>query len=148
MLRRVVGTARGWRIGSWVVLGIASVITLLSVALVFGALHNDRAIAANLGTAVAEVDQVLGNRTIIRYETPDGVAHSPPNGVLYPQGLEAGKRVRIEYDTTEPELVKVAGRTWVLTLLPAGLTMLITWAVAGPLWWWLRSRASRPVAPR
>lgn len=122
------------------VLSVACLITLLCVTLVLGAFRNDRAISANLGTATAEVEQVLFERTIIRFETPDGVAHSPADGVLYPRGLAAGQLVRIEYDTTNPDLARVAGRTWVLTLLPVGTTALITWAVAGPLLWWLRSR--------
>lgn len=120
---------------------MAAVITLLCAVLVFAALRNDRAIAANPGTATAQVEQVVFDRTIIRYETPDGVAHSPSNGVLYPDGLTAGQLVRIEYDTTNPDLAKVAGRTWLLSLLPAGTTVLFSWLVAGPLLWWLRSRA-------
>ncbi|WP_228713610.1 MULTISPECIES: DUF3592 domain-containing protein [Prauserella] len=131
---------RALRIGAWVVLGVAAVITLLCATLVFGALRNDRAIAANHGIATAQVDQVLFDRTIIRFDTPDGVTHSPSNGVLYPDGLNAGQLVRIEYDTTNPDLAKVAGRTWLLTLLPVGTTALFTWLVAGPLLWWIRSR--------
>ncbi|MEU3273787.1 DUF3592 domain-containing protein [Saccharomonospora sp. NPDC006951] len=137
--------------GFGAILGVAAVITLLGVTLVFAALRNDQAISAHLGTANAQVDQVLFDRTIIRFETPDGVAHSPENGVLYPGGLSAGQLIRIEYDTTDPELAKVAGRTWLLTLLPVGSTVLITWLIAGPLLWWLRSklraerRAAEPV---
>ncbi|MBK1784167.1 DUF3592 domain-containing protein [Prauserella cavernicola] len=141
---------RALRIGGWVVLGVAGVITLLCATLVFGSLRGDRAIAANHGVATAQVDQVFFDRTIIRFETPDGVAHSPSNGVLYPDGLAAGQLVRIEYDTTNPDLAKVAGRTWLLTLLPTGMMVLITWAIAGPLLWWLRSRrrkaAEQPAA--
>ncbi len=129
-----------WRIGARVVLGLAVVLTLLCVALVFAAIRNDRAITAHLGTANARVEQVSFDRTIIRYETPDGVSHSPANGVLYPDGLAEGDLVWIEYDVTDPELARVAGRTWVLTLLPLGTTILFTWLVAGPLLWWLRSR--------
>ncbi|MEU6641119.1 DUF3592 domain-containing protein [Saccharomonospora sp. NPDC046836] len=132
---------RALRIGVWAVLGVAGVITLLCVTLVFAALRNDRAISANLGATNAQVDQVFFDRTIIRFETPDGVAHSPANGVLYPGGLEAGQLIRIEYDTTNPELAKVAGRTWLLTLLPTGTTVLVTWLIAGPLLWWLRARS-------
>lgn len=132
---------RVWRVSGWVVLGVASLITLLCVTLVFAALRNDRAISANLGTATAQVEQVSFDRAIIRFDTPDGVSHNPANGVLYPEGLQAGQLVRIEYDTTDPELARVAGRTWVLTLLPVTTTVLITWLVAGPLLWWIRTRA-------
>jgi hypothetical protein len=128
------------RLGSWGVLGAASVITLLGVVLVMGAFRNDQLIAENHGTATALVEQVMFDRTLIRYETPDGVSHSPENGVLYPDGLTAGQLVRIEYDTTDPELAKVAERTWLLTLLPVSTTLLVTWLVAAPLAWFLRSR--------
>jgi len=61
-------------------------------------------------------------------------------GVLYPAGLVAGDLVRIEYDATDPDLARVAGRTATLTLLPLGSTVLITWAVAIGLLWWIRHR--------
>ena len=128
------------RLGSWVVLGVASLITLLGVVLVLGAFRNDQVIAENRGIATGQVEQVLFDRTLVRYETPDGVSHSPENGVLYPEGLTAGQLVRIEYDTTDPELAKVAGRTWLVTLLPVASTLLITWLVAAPLLWFLRTR--------
>lgn len=128
------------RLGSWAVLGVASVITFLSVVLVLGAVRNDHVIAENRGTATAQVEQVVFDRTLVRYETPGGVAHNPQNGVLYPDGLEEGQLVRIEYDTTDPELAKVADRTWLLTLLPVGSTLLFTWFVAVPLVWLSRSR--------
>lgn len=137
---------RAWRVGARVVLGVAGAITLLCVLLVFAAIRNDNAITSELGTATAQVERVNFDRTIIRYETPDGVAHSPENGVLYPEGLAKGQLVRIEYDTTDPELARVAGRTWLLTLLPVGTTILVTWLVAGPLLWWLRSRLRGLVA--
>lgn len=139
----LVRDGRVWRVSACAVLAVASVITLLCVTLVFGALRNDRAISANQGTAIAEVEQVSFDRAIIRFETPDGVAYSPANGVLYPAGLSAGQLIHVEYDRTDPDLVRVAGRTWLLTLLPLGSTVGITWLLAGPLLWWLRSRARR-----
>jgi hypothetical protein len=135
------------RIGRMVVLGLASVITLLCVTLVLGAWRNDQAITDHLGRATGQVDRVMFDRTIVRFETPDGVSHSPPNGVLYPQGLSTGQLIRIEYDRTDPELARVAGRTWVLTLLPVGTTITITWLIAGPLLWWMRSRTRQGAGP-
>ncbi|PXY32044.1 DUF3592 domain-containing protein [Prauserella muralis] len=131
---------RASRVGVWVVLGLASVITLIGVTLVFAGLRNDQAISAHRGVATGQVEEVTWDRTIIRFETPDGIAHSPALGALYPQGLSEGQLIRIEYDTTNPELAKVAGRTWLLTLLPVGSMVGITWLVAGPLLWWLRTR--------
>lgn len=121
-------------------LGVASLITVLCGSLLFAAIRNDSAISGQLGTAQAQVDSVSFDRTIIHYETPDGVVHSPPTGVLYPGGLAAGQLVRIEYDIANPELTRVAGRSAALTLLPLGTTVLFTWLVAGPLLWWIRRR--------
>ena len=134
---------RARRIAWRVALGVASLITVLCITLLFAEIRNDDAIAAQLGTATAQVDSVSFDRTIIHYETPDGIVHSPSNGVLYPAGLVAGQLVRIEYDTSDPELARVAGRSAALTALPLGTTILITWLVAGPLLWWIRLQNSR-----
>ncbi|WP_158886486.1 DUF3592 domain-containing protein [Amycolatopsis anabasis] len=133
-----------WRVA----LAVAVLITVLCVSLVFAAIRNDRAIANHLGTANAQVDSVSFDRTIIRFDTPDGIQHVPSTGVLYPEGLRAGDLVRIEYDTSDPEIARVAGRSAANTLLPLGTTVLFTWLVAGPLLWWLRHRSRRaaPVA--
>lgn len=122
-------------------LTVALLMTLLCVGLLLAAIRNDRAITDHRGVANAQVDSVSFDRTIIRYETPDGIVHIPADGVLYPGGLSTGDLVRIEYDTTNPELARVAGRTAMLTLLPLGTTVLVTWLVAGGLLWWLRYRA-------
>ncbi len=124
-------------------LGVAVLLTVMCVCLVFAAFRNDSAIDSHLGTANATVESVAFDRTIIQYQTPDGIVHSPPTGVLYPSGLAAGQLVAIEYDATNPELTRVAGRTATLTLLPVGTTVLITWLVAGPLLWWLRRLIKR-----
>jgi hypothetical protein len=136
-VRRIV-----WRVA----LGVASLITVLCVTLLFAAIRNDDAIAGQPGTATAQVDSVSFDRTIIDYETPDGIVHSPANGVLYPAGLVAGQLVRIEYDTSDPELARVAGRSAALTVLPLGTTILLTWLVAGPLLWWIRRQDSSVTA--
>lgn len=131
------------RIAWFAVLGVAVLLTVMCVSLVFAAFRNDSAIESHLGTANATVESVAFDRTIIQYQTPDGIVHSPPTGVLYPSGLAAGQLVAIEYDATNPELTRVAGRTATLTLLPVGMTVLITWLVAGPLLWWLRRLIKR-----
>lgn len=123
------------------VLSLALLITVLAGALVVAAYRNDRAITGAMGEANATVTSVGWDRTIVRFQTPDGLLRTPPNGVLYPDGLTEGQLVRVQYSTSDPDLVRVAGRTVVLTLLPAGTTVLFTWLVAGPLVWWLRRRA-------
>lgn len=127
---------------------VATLITALCVGLLLAALKNDHAVTSHLGATNAQVDSVSWGRTIIRFETPDGIVHIPANGVLYPGGLVAGDLVRIEYDTTDPELARVAGRTATLTLLPLGMTAVITWGIAIGLLWWIRYRGRHltPVA--
>ncbi|MFG1639473.1 DUF3592 domain-containing protein [Amycolatopsis sp. NPDC049252] len=129
---------RARRVGWWITLAVASLLTVMCVCLLFAAIRNDRSISGQLGTATATVDSVAFDRTIIHFETPDGIVHSPANGVLYPDGLAAGQLVRIEYDASDPELARVAGRSATLTLLPLGSFVFFTWLVAGPLLWWIR----------
>ncbi|WP_370970313.1 DUF3592 domain-containing protein [Amycolatopsis sp. cg9] len=136
---------RARRVGWWATLGVASLLTVMCVCLLFAAIRNDGAISAQLGTATATVDSVAFDRTIIHFETPDGIVHSPANGVLYPDGLAAGQLVRIEYDASDPELARVAGRSATLTLLPLGSFVFFTWLVAGPLLWWIRRVDKRAV---
>lgn len=134
------------RIARRVVLGVAALITVLCVGLLLAAIRNDQAISSHLGVANAEVDSVAWDRTIIRFETPDGIVHIPANGVLYPHGLIQGDLVRVEYDTADPDLARVAGRTATLTLFPLGMTTLITWVVAGGLLWGIRFRSRRSLS--
>lgn len=124
-------------------LGVAGLLTLLVLVLLLAAYRNDAAIDSNLGTANAEVLSVGWDRTIVRFETPDGAVHISQDGVLYPDGLTEGQLVHVEYDVTDPNLVRVAGRSFTLAFLPVGTTIAITWLVAAPLLWWLRRRAVR-----
>ncbi len=129
---------RARRIGWYAALIVASLVTVLCVSLLFAAIRNDNSISSEMGQATAQVDSVTFDRTIINYATPDGIVHSPANGVLYPAGLVAGQLVNIEYDAGDPELARVAGRSAANTLLPLGSTIFFTWLVAGPLLWWIR----------
>jgi len=123
------------------VLGVAGLLTLLVLVLLLAAYRNDAAIDSHLGTANAEVLWVGWDRTIVRFETPDGAVHISQDGVLYPDGLTEGQLVHVEYDVTDPNLVRVAGRSFTLAFLPVGTTLAITWLAAAPLLWWLRRRA-------
>lgn len=131
------------RIGWYAALVVASLVTVLCVSLLFAAFRNDSSIEAELGQATAQVESVTFDRTIINYATPDGIMHSPANGVLYPAGLAAGQLVNIEYDVGDPELARVAGRSATTTLLPLGSMIFFTWLVAGPLLWWIRRLNAR-----
>ena len=132
---------RAWLIA---VVAAAVLITVMGLLLIVGAWRDDHAIDSRLGHADADVLSSALDRTVVRFTTPDGAAHSPFNGVLYPQDLQAGQRVQVEYDTAHPnDLVRVAGRDYRLTFLPVGMLVGITWAVAAGLIWWLR----RPRTP-
>jgi hypothetical protein len=122
-------------------LGVACVITFLGVVLVVAAWTEDIKIDGDLGRADAEVVSDSFSRTLVLFYTPDGAEHIPQVGVLYPAGLEVGDVVQVEYRQDDPELVRVAGRGAIVTLLPVGLTLVGAWAMVIPAVWWLRRRA-------
>jgi hypothetical protein len=130
--------ARRWVTRGLLALGAA--ITFLGVVLVVAAWTEDIAIDGNTVRVDAEVVSDDFSRTLVRFYTPDGGEHIPQVGVLYPSGLKVGDVVEVEYNQENPELVRVAGRGAVVTLLPVGLTLLVVWAVLIPAVWWLRRR--------
>lgn len=106
-------------------------------ALVWGAWLDDRSIQNDgPGNAVANVRQVETLRTTIDFVDEGGEYRSPENGVLYPVGLEQGQRVRVEYDRSNPDLVRVEGRRWTLTVIPATSVFAVGVLISVPLWWW------------
>lgn len=115
--------------------GLFTVLVILSVA---AAARDDAAIDTRTGEATADVLSTAGPRAVVRFATPDGEVHIPQQGVAYPSDLAAGELVRVEYAVEDPDRVRVAGRTWVVGLLPAALVVVASWLVAGPLAWWLR----------
>jgi hypothetical protein len=124
-------------------------LTLLVLGCVFSGLcllvlgsswYDDQQINAHEGQSVADVLSVSFNRTAVRFVTPNGTVDIPANGLLYPIGLTAGERVRVEYDTANTELVRVAGRDSRLALLPVGTSLLVCWALLVPSIWLLRRR--------
>ena len=56
----------------------------------------------------------------------------------YPRGLTTGETVVVEYALTDPEQVRVAGRSVVDGIVPAVLGVAGVWALLGPLAVWLR----------
>lgn len=130
--------SRRRRVTSVVLLILGLAISMLSLLVLYACWHDDRDITNHIGRADADVLSVVFNRTAVRFVTPDGTVYIPPSGVLYPEGLAAGERVKVEYDTLEPNMVRVAGRDFTLTFLPVGSTILGTWVVVTPLLWWLR----------
>lgn len=121
-----------------VLLVLPALVSFMCAMVVLGAWRNDAAISARTGKATAEVVSVSFARTIIRFTTPDGEVHSPPAGVLYPSGVQPGQLVRIEYDTGNPDLARIADRDVSIGYLPAALTAGAAWLLLAPAGFWLR----------
>ncbi|MET0236672.1 MAG: DUF3592 domain-containing protein [Kibdelosporangium sp.] len=126
------------RVVAITLVAIGATVTLLAIVLVIGAFREDAGLNARSVRTTAEVVSVSFDRTLVRYQTPDGADHIPPDGVGYPAGLQAGQLVEVEYDSAHPDLVKVAGRGAYLSLMPAGTLVLFMWLVIGPVLWWMR----------
>ncbi|GAB3294123.1 DUF3592 domain-containing protein [Parasphingorhabdus pacifica] len=118
-------------------------LTALGLSVVGACFINDRTIEESRGSSVAEVVDTSFFRTVVRFSTDEGKVYIPQNGVLYPAGLKEGQSVRVEYDSRNPELVRVAGRTMVLSLLPVFSSLAIVWAVVLTGVWMLRGRPRR-----
>lgn len=132
------------RVASRLVLTLGGLLTALLMALLLACFINDRTIGSSRGTAVAEVIETSFTRTVVRFDTETGRVFIPPGGVLYPSGLQEGQLVRVEYDKQNPDLVRVAGRTVVVALLPVFSALAVVWAVLLPVYWMLRRAASTP----
>ena len=131
------------RRGSEIVVGIAVVVTALAALALTGAAVDDAAIDADRGLATAEVLDASASRTLIRFAGPNGQAVVPERGVQYPRGLATGDTIAVEYDVSDPEQVRVAGRSVVDGIVPALLGVAGVWAVLGPVAVWLRRRRER-----
>lgn len=110
---------------------VACLVTLQSVLMVMGAWRNDRQIERHMGVAAAEVLSAGPRRSTIEFVTPDRVTYRPELGVLYPSELEAGMRIYVEYDTNDPDLVRVRDRNASLAIIPAGSIAVVGWLIAG-----------------
>lgn len=108
----------------WVIMGI---LTLQSILLVAGAWRNDRQIERHIGVAEAEVLSAGPRRSTIEFVTPDRVTYRPELGVLYPSELATGMRIYVEYDKTNPNLVRVQNRNASLAIIPAGSIAVAAW---------------------
>jgi len=129
-----------------IVAGLAVLVTVLAGLSLVGAAVDDAAIDDNRAVASAEVlDGSSYRRTLIRFTVAGGQAVVPERGVFYPRGLQPGETVGVEYDVTDPELVRVAGRDWTDGIGPVVLGVAVVWAALGPLALWLRRRHPPPV---
>lgn len=117
-----------------VVLALYACAILGVVAMVAGPALNDWLIMRDPGRGMGTITGVSAVRTAVEYQDEAGRLHSPPAGLLYPTGLEEGQRVWVTYAKQDPNLVKVEGRGWALSLLPAGSVFVVATLVAAGLW--------------
>jgi hypothetical protein len=129
---------------------VACLVTLQSLLMVMGAWRNDRQIERHMGVAAAEVLSAGPRRSTIEFVTPDRVTYRPELGVLYPSELETGMRIYVEYDTNNPDLVRVQDRNASLAIIPAGSIAVVGWLIAvaalSGLAYLERRREQRPVS--
>jgi hypothetical protein len=123
-------TLRWAKTAVWVLVGV---VTLQSLLLVAGAWRNDRQIARNLAVAEAEVLSAGPRRSTVEFVTPDRVTYRPELGVLYPSELATGMRIYVEYDTSDPNLVRVQNRNAMLAIIPAGSTAVAGWLIGAAM---------------
>lgn len=121
-------------------LAAAGVLTGLVVLALAGAALDDAEVDARTGHATAQVLAVTPMRTLVQFAISDGRVYSPEEGLAYPSGLQVGQLVRVEYDSADPEQVRVAGRTWTTGVVPAAITLVVVWVLVAPILWWLRRR--------
>ncbi len=114
----------------WVLIGV---VTLQSLLLVAGAWRNDRQIGRNLAVAEAEVLSAGPRRSTVEFVTPDRVTYRPELGVLYPSELATGMRIYVEYDRSDPNLVRVQNRNALLAIIPAGSTAVAGWLIGAAM---------------
>lgn len=115
------------------VLALTTFMVLVCAGMVVTAVINDVSIAKDRKMATAEVIDVNTLRTLVRFREEDGTYHQPTNGLKYPTGLEKGQNVRVEYSAKDPSKVKVQGRTWTLSIIPALSTLLVALLIGGAL---------------
>ncbi|MDH2455721.1 DUF3592 domain-containing protein [Corynebacterium bovis] len=115
------------------VLALLLLAAVVCAGMVVSSAVDDVRIARDRGTATATVVDIDPLRTVVRFRDDRGEYHTPDAGLMYPTGLVRGQRVKVEYRRSDPDTVKVAGRSWTLAFLPAGSTFLVCLVVAALL---------------
>lgn len=116
------------------VLALYACALLGCAAMVLGPWLNDARIAEDPGRGIGTVTDVGGLRTYVEYVDEGGQVISPPTGLLYPTGLGQGQQVWVTYSKSDPHLVKVEGREWTLSIIPALSTLAVCTALAAAAW--------------
>jgi len=132
---RPVSPARAPRIRRWSRRGlavIAGLITVMLVALTLAMFMNDSRIQAEPVRATGTVLNVSALRTGIEFVDRQGLTIRPGGGVLYPGLLRVGQQFVVEYAASQPEVVRVAGRSARNVLPMVVFAGLGTWLIATP----------------
>lgn len=106
---------------------VAGIVTIMMAVMVAGCYRDDASIEDNLATATADVVTAGSTKSTVRFYTPDGQVRSPRLGIFYPTELAVGQRISVEYDSANPDLVRVAGRDASLSIIPAVSIAGYTW---------------------
>lgn len=109
--------------------------TIGALGMVVGPLLNDSTIHSDPGRGMATVTGTSLFRTTVDYQDEAGRYHSPQQGLLYPSGLGEGQQVWVTYAKSNPDLVKVEGRKWTLSIIPALSVWVVATLLAGLSWW-------------
>lgn len=125
--------ARRLRRVKQVVIGLAAIVILVCGGMIVTSAIDDYAISRDKGESTAEVVSVQTLRTTVRFRDAEGNFRQPEEGLKYPSGLIEGQNVRVEYQVSDPENVKVQGRGWTLAFLPALSSMTVGLAVCAVL---------------
>lgn len=133
-------TPTRFRRGKQLVAAFTAFAAAVCLGMVATAALNDYRIGRDQAFATADVVNVGVLRTTVRFPDEYGVYHQPDRGLLYPIGLEAGQRVRVEYQKSEPRNVKVQGRGWTLAWIPALSSLVVAMVLSGGLWLLVRWR--------
>ncbi len=110
---------------------VGSVVSVMAFVLVAGCLRNDLQIDANKAIVMADVVNADRLHAAVSFQTANGTFHSPRLGLLYPTELTQGQRISVEYDATNPDLARPAGRSAVLAIIPALSVAVLGWIVVG-----------------
>lgn len=116
------------------VLALYACAVLGCVAMVVGPWLNAVQIANNTGRGMGTVTEAGRLQTSVKYVDEDGQLITPRGGLLYPSGLGAEQHVWVTYANYNPDLVKVEGRAWTLSLIPALSVLAVASAIAMAGW--------------
>ena len=114
-----------------VLLVVGVIVTVMGLVLIAGCYRNDRQIDAHKATVMADVVSADRLHAAVRFQTPDGLIHSPRLGLLYPTQLTQGQRISVEYDATNTDLARPAGRSASLAIVPGLSIAALGWIVVG-----------------